>query len=140
MGFMTNITLLNDHFDWVQKNPKKFVRAIAAGMNDGLMSEVHWSETKGDPHWSETKEEREARIHYVTVHAAQHADTPQVIWCDRNATYAVHELPYAIDRGLLSIRSSNPTYAIQHLRQCVRDLRRMADDLEASLDRQESRG
>lgn len=135
MGFMTNITLLNDHFDWVLKNPKKFVWAIQAGMNDGIIGEAYDLQRGRAPY--ESDEEREARIHYVTVHQAKHADEPQVIYCNRNSTFPIHDLPYAIDMGWLQNKYGEPKYAIKHLRSAVSDLRRMADRLEEALDKQE---
>lgn len=133
MGFMTNITILNDHFDWVQKNPKKFVRAIASGMNSGTDREL-WSPSRAD---YRTDEEREASVHYVTVHEAQHANTTQIIYTEANMALPVHMLAWGRAERWVNKwgkGTENARVRIGILRRVVNDLRIHADRLEAELD------
>lgn len=96
---MTNITILNDHFKWIEEHPETFVEAIKLGLIDGIScedDELHYSAT------------RAAASHYVTVHKSHHADTPQVIVSHKNSAYNVHD---EVTNGLCEERLKNMTPA-----------------------------
>lgn len=141
MGFQTNISILNDHLDWIEKNPETFVRAITEQMNYGTKSplkEVHardMARRRGedyyDPNYPEHDAGREARLHYVTVHEARHADKLQIIHTHQNTATPVHELPWAIEKGYLEIHPR----MVDHYREIASDLRGLADELDKALDR-----
>ena len=130
MGYMTNITILNDHFNWIEDNPETFVKAIKYGMNSGtdddLLDDLSYR--------AQTDEERAARLHYVTVHKAQHMDTPQIIFSEANGTYPVHELCWGPKLERYLNRWGNKATRIRILRGVVNKLRRYAGELEAELD------
>lgn len=128
MGFMTNITILNDHFDWVQRNPEKFVSAIQSGMVSGTDEDLWY-----DGRDFRTDDEREASAHYVTVHKAQHADTPQIIYTEANGAFPVHELAFGRAERYVN-KWGNSSVRIGILRKVVNKLRWYADQLEAELD------
>lgn len=139
MGYMTNVTLLNDHWDRVEKNPQMLVDAISEGMHDG--TEGPWHEESvlryGRDYDSEAK--RWARVNYVTVHKSEHADTPQIIYAEANSAWPVHELPWVIGRGQWLESKSNPRTYIRIFRGIVNKLRWYADQLETELDAAEKR-
>lgn len=141
MGSMTNVTILNDHFDWIIRNPDTFVKAIQYGMNSGTDSPIEETfciKEGRSPNWHETDEERAARIHYVTVHKAQHMDTPQIIFTEANGAWPIHELDIAIARGWIE-QKSNPRTYIRILRGIINKLRWYADRVETELDAAERR-
>lgn len=141
MGYMTNITILNDHFDWVRKNPKKFVEAIASGMNSGTESIARATYDHTSPRSPKYSNDREAeaRCHYVTVHKAEHADTPQVIFTHCNAAYQIGDLTWGIYKGYLDQEaerhgSKHVAHLEQHYRGIAEKLHRAAKELENALD------
>lgn len=144
MGFQTNISILNDHFDWIQKHPKEFVKAIQHGMNDGIenpLAEV-WehdrAEARGEatfnPNGRESDEERQARLHYVTVHRARHMDDTQVVLTNSNSAFEINDLAYAVEKGFLDLKS-NPDTWVKMLNSYVGQLRTAARRLEEAVDK-----
>lgn len=143
MGFQTNISILNDHFDWIEKNPKTFVKAIKYGMNDGTESLVgeHFEYERAvrrgeeffNPHGHETPEAREARSHYVTVHQARHADVPQVIYTHQNSAWDVYDFQRGVELNVL-LRKSNPETYVEIGRDIAKELRRQARELDRVLN------
>lgn len=138
MGFMTNISILNDHFDWIDKNPKTFVKAIKYGMNSGTDSYVDAAlaaRQDRPPHWHESPEERQARVHYVTVHRAQHMDVPQVAYAHQNMTFDVYDLARGFELDSPKINKYTPKVA----RDVAKELRRQAKYLDNAVNEYEKR-
>lgn len=133
MGFQTNVTISNDFFDWVEKNPGTFVDAIRSGMNSGTHSYVSMA-IERDPYpplWTEG--ERKVRNHYVTVHQACHADVPQVIYTHQNNAYQIHDLYYGIEKGYLDL-VENTEMHVKIYRRIATELRRQAKALDKALN------
>lgn len=127
---MTNITILNDHWPWIEENPETFMKAIKYGMNSGSDEELQ-------THYHPIEEVEEANRHYVTVHKAEHADIDQVILSGGNSAYPVHELAFGKARQWITRwgpSSNNARVRIGILRSIVRKLRWHADRLEAEVD------
>lgn len=64
MGFMTEVSILNDRFDELERDPARFVSDIRRGMN-----------RDGDPYF----------IGQTTIHPSHHADTAHVYLAARNS-------------------------------------------------------
>jgi hypothetical protein len=143
MGFLTNISISNDFWHTIKKDPEKLVDAIGVWMNHGSNSPV------GEVLDAQRRErevndpleilERRARADWeqrrllpqgVTVHHARHYDEPQVIV---NA-YGMHpvaanELPQAIRLGWLDLNE----YKRKHAENVAKELERLAKEIRQSL-------
>lgn len=128
MGYQTNISISNDFFGWIQKNPKKFVRAIAAGMNHGTESLCRGGRF-GQEH--RTEEEREAARNNVVIHKAEHADTAQVIFTYQNAAYQISDVVWAIYQH--DYLAEHPHMA-QYFEQYAKQIHQQANELENALE------
>lgn len=132
MGFQTNISILNDHFDWIAKNPRKFVEAISESLHDGTDSFV--SRVKTVPRHRQSDSQLDASHHYVTVHRSRHADNPQVIFTHRNMAIDVIDLTHGIEDGFLeSVDPSERAFYTQKGHEIAKELRRIAKQLEAAI-------
>lgn len=148
MGFQTNISILNDHFDWIDKNPETFVKAIRYGMNGGTDSYVtealerDRAERKGeryyDPKGHATEQEREASAHYVTVHPARHADITQVVFTHQNSAYDLWDYTRGFELQAPSI-NRNPEFHTKNAREIAKELRRTATRLTDAVREYEQR-
>ena len=128
MGFQTNISILNDHFDWIEENPREFVAGITIAMNYGNESLTDKVRVKRTIH----PEESAITSHYVTVHKAQHADVQQVTYTHQNSSYDVWDVTRGIQLGYLDT-VSNPEIYVQIYKQIARELRRQAADLSKAI-------
>ncbi|AIM49961.1 hypothetical protein PORCELAIN_84 [Mycobacterium phage Porcelain] len=72
MGYMTNLTILNDGFDQLEKYPDDFVEGIKLNMNQGGTFGVG------------------IYVNNVNVQAAEHADATQLIAVGGNFSTKVH--------------------------------------------------
>lgn len=133
MGFSTNITIQNDFWHEIAKDPQKLVDAITIGMNDGAgggnpISDILDNEYGRD---SQTWRRRyQTAPQGVVVHKAQHNDVPQVIVSTYGShAIAAHELPTAIDRGWLDL---NP-YNEKHAEDIAKELTRLARSIRAGI-------
>jgi hypothetical protein len=97
MGFLTNISISNDFWHEIAKDPQKLVDAISVGMNDGIDGPLF--EVFQGGRWSKRAEYvRRQTPQGVTIHRARHYDDPQVIVNTYGShAIAAHELPYAIN-------------------------------------------
>lgn len=66
MGYMTEISILNDGWHNIKSDPERFIERISQGM--------HWD---GDV--------RDRTLGGVTVHPSHHADDTRVYWAGRNS-------------------------------------------------------
>lgn len=73
MGFMTEIGILNDCWDKIRKDPKKFVKGIDESMDRFA------------------GERRPFVIGQTTVHPSHHADEPRVYLAQHNSFYSLDE-------------------------------------------------
>ena len=127
----THISILNDHFDWIQKNPKKFVRAIASGMNSGtepLRRGGRWGEVNA---WR-SDDEREAVSHYVTVHQAHHMDTPFTLFAQHNSSYDIWDMIAALDKGFLDDKDNREIW-VSEVERTIMGLESSASNLKKAL-------
>lgn len=129
MGFSTNITIQNDFFHEIAKDPQRLVDAIGIGMNSGAGGNTPLSDAldaKRDRGREQWKRQYQDAPQGVTVHKAQHNDVPQVIVSTYGAhAVAAHELPYAIEQGWLDL---NP-YNAKHAEEIAKELTRLARDI-----------
>lgn len=112
MGSLTNVSISNDFWHEISRNPQKLVDAIGIGMNDGTESVLGETlDAMTDQDW------RRRHRHYlkyqvapqgVIVHQAHHYDEPQIIVnpYGRMPLNAV-EIPSAIDFGWLDLNPGN---------------------------------
>ena len=81
MGYMTTITIRNDGFDSIKKNPEEFIKAIEEGMNG--VNKMYLNE-KGEP---DRKSVNDYSVGYhsnpLCVALSHHANIPRL--------YIVHE-------------------------------------------------
>lgn len=80
MGYMTNVSILNDGWDIIKKNPEQFIEAIEKGMSPRASEAVtyHTIQNFSSP---------------VIVSRSMHADIPQLTLSHCNSMLALH-LPY----------------------------------------------
>src|ERR1017187_6798297 len=130
MGMQTHISILNDHFDWIQKNPKKFVSAIASGMNSGTESLSRGG--RWGPDQFRDEDEREAVMHYVTVHQAHHMDTPFTLVAHQNSSYDIWDLITALNNGFLA-EQENPEVWEGIIKGVLTNLKSSTKNLEKAL-------
>jgi hypothetical protein len=139
LGFYTNITISNDFWHDIQKDPKKLVEGINIAMTDGTQSPIN-DALDARPDAPEYRKRESFRLRYqtvpqgVVVHRAQHADTPQVI-VNTYGSYpiAAHELPHAIDYGWLYLNKYNKKHAedvAQELEDTARRIRKAIKEKE----------
>jgi hypothetical protein len=113
MGFLTNVSISNDFWHQIAKDPQKLVDAISIGMNDGTESVL--GETLDAR--SSDLEYRARHRHYlkyqvapqgVIVHHARHYDEPQII-VNAYGRMPVNaaEIPSAIEFGWLDLNEYN---------------------------------
>ena len=135
MGFSTNITIQNDFWHEIYRDPQKLADAILVGMNEGQgdpLAEV--SAAKYGRRFRHDQEElRWARLNYVSVHRAQHNDTSQVIVNTYGShAIAAHELPYAIQQGWLDLNRYNK----EHAEEVAKELTRLARNIRQAIKEQ----
>lgn len=136
MGFSTNITIQNDFFHEVQKDPQKLVDAISVVMSDGDKSDplpAVWADRdsrEDRPRRWDSDEARWARRNYVAIHKTQHNDIPQVIVSIYGShAIAAHEIPYAIESGWLDLGGYNE----KHAEEVAKELTRLARDIRGAV-------
>jgi hypothetical protein len=114
MGFVTNVSISNDFWYEISKDPQKLVDAIGIGMNygiDGPLTDAHDAADGGRwaPRYAYV---RQATPQGLTVHQAQHADTPQIIVNTYGShPIAAHEIVSAIEHGWLDTNDYHETHA-----------------------------
>ena len=81
MGFMTELSILNDQFDQIVKDPKRFVEGIRRAMTASVDYPAHV-------------------IAQTTVHPSHHADDPRVYFAYRNAFLNLGE--YGVEERLMT--------------------------------------
>lgn len=113
MGFLTNVSISNDVWHDIAKDPQRLVDAINIGMNEGILGPVHETldeQGRGYPEY--TEHVRRSIPNGVTVHSAQHYDTAQVIVNPYGSmATAAHEIPHAIYLGWLKGADYRKTHA-----------------------------
>lgn len=111
MGFLTNVSISNDFWHEIAKDPQRLVDAIAIGMNEGIEGPLFASLEGG--RWSRRAEYvRHATPQGVTVHRARHYDEPQVIVNTYGShAIAAHEIALAITHGWLDQNTYNREHA-----------------------------
>jgi hypothetical protein len=111
MGFVTNISISNDFWHEIAKDPQKLVDAISVGMNDGIDGPLFEAFEGG--RWSLRAEyTRRETPQGVIVHKAQHADDPQIIVNTYGShPIAAHEITTAIQNGWLDTNEYNEQHA-----------------------------
>lgn len=139
MGFQTNISILNDTFDCIEKDPEMFVEAIKFGMHNGTESLVtEFYDAQRPKPRTRYEEARWADINYVTVHPTQHADVPQVIYTHQNSAYSVYDFARGVELGVLDLKSNADTYC-KIGREMAKELRRQAKYLDAAIKAYETK-
>jgi hypothetical protein len=131
MGFYTNVSISNDFWHEIAREPKKLVDAISIGMNEGIDGPL-FAALDGGRYSERALYTRRNTPQGVTVHKAQHADTPQIIV---NAygyhSVAAHEIVPAIQNGWLDASTYNEEHAEKvakllhaeaaHIRKAIRN-------------------
>lgn len=141
MGFSTNVTIQNDFFHDIAKDPQALVDAIQIGMNYGtghspLRETLAARQDATDFDRRHEWEMRFLKPQGVTVHKAQHNDVPQVIVNTYGShAIAAHELPYAIQRGWLGLNKYNK----KHAQEVANELGRLARDITKAIKDQEAK-
>lgn len=110
MGFQTIVSISNDFWHEIAKNPDKLVQAISIGMNDGAGEVGPIAEALNARETNDNMRRYAHELRYrtapqgLTVHRSQHYDTAQVVVnaYGYHAT-AAHEIPTAISIGWLDI-------------------------------------
>lgn len=107
MGFLTNISISNDYWHEIKRDPKKLVDAISIGMNDGIEGPINVALGEREDARSYQKDHdwyvRQNTPQGVTVHHARHYDEPQVIVNPYgHQALPANEIPYAIRYGWLN--------------------------------------
>lgn len=111
MGFLTNVSISNDFWHEIAKNPQRLVDAISVGMNDGIDG-PNFAAFDGGRYSRRADYARAVTPQGVTVHKAQHYDTPQIIANPYgNSPIAAHEIVTAIENGWLETNPYNEEYA-----------------------------
>jgi hypothetical protein len=109
MGFQTIVSISNDFWHKIAKDPQKLVDAISVGMNSGAGELGPIAQAFDEaPDAPEYRKADAWRNRYrtapqgVTVHKAEHYDTPQII-CNPYGYHAIaaHEIVTAIENGWL---------------------------------------
>lgn len=133
MGFLTNISISNDFWHTIAADPDKLVGAISIGMNygtDGPLSTTFYERDEREGKDSYRYHVQRATPQGVTVHKAQHYDTPQVITnVYGSRAQAAHEMPYAIRQGWLE---GNP-YRREEAEKTVQLLEELAANIRKAL-------
>src|SRR5688572_16069897 len=111
MGFYTNVSISNDFWHNIAKDPDALVAAISTGMNygiDGPLSEA----LAGGRYSARNRHVSAETPQGVIVHRAQHADTPQIIVNTYGShPIAAHEITSAIESGWLEQNKYNEQHA-----------------------------
>lgn len=111
MGFLTNVSISNDFWHDIAKDPQKLVDAISIGMNDGIDGPM-FEAFDGGRYSKRAEYTRSQTPQGVIVHKAQHYDTPQIIANPYGSMpIAAHEIVTAIDNGWLETNKYNEEYA-----------------------------
>lgn len=84
MGFMTEVSILNDSWHELRKNPQQLVDAIAAGMDKRVASD------------HAARGEYIVHVNAVTVQPSHHADEPRLYIAWRNSFVSLDK--YNIER------------------------------------------
>lgn len=136
MGFYTNITISNDFWHTIAKDPQALVEYIGWAMNYGTNSprDEAFSERPAADDYS--RQHRHEVLYGgpqgVIVHKAQHADVPQVIVNTYGSrAIAAHELPMAIRSGWLK----GHAYRVEHAQAIAKELASLARDIRNELKR-----
>lgn len=136
MGFSTNVTISNDFWHDIAKDPQKLVDAIQEGMSEGAGGESPISDTLDAQDGSEWRRRYANERRYyvapqgVVVHKAQHNDTAQVIVNTYGSrAIAAHEIPSAIAHGWLDL----DTYNEQHAEEIAKELHRLAASIRKTV-------
>lgn len=137
MGFLTNVSINNDFWHIIERDPQGLVDAIRTGMNYGLEGPMAVVFHERD---MEDGDEIRLRNYFldrreipqgVTVHKAQHYDFPQVIVNPRGShAVAAHEIPSAIYEGWLK----GGAYRRELAMNTVKELRDLADRIEREIE------
>lgn len=85
MGFMTEISVLNDQWDEIKKDPKRFVDEINVLMN----GESQYGLADGERTYLGDKAKGTTRGQ-ATVYKSHHADTPRVYIAWRNSFVSIN--------------------------------------------------
>jgi hypothetical protein len=131
MGFLTNVSISNDFWHEIARNPQKLVDAITIGMNDGTESVL------GETLDAHTDQHYRRRHRYylkygvapqgVIVHHARHYDEPQIIVNPYGRMpLNANEIPSAIEFGWLDLNEHNAKTAhavATELEECAERIR-----------------
>jgi hypothetical protein len=134
MGFLTNISISNDFWHEIARDPQKLVDAISIGMSDG--TETVLGETLDAYSDQEYRRQHRHNLRYrvapqgVIVHHARHYDEPQIIvnTYGRMPVNAA-EIPSAIDFGWLDLSERNAEAAEAVARELEDTARRIRTKL-----------
>lgn len=119
MGFLTNVSISNDFWHEIAKDPDRLIEAISIGMNDGVEGPLAqtWAAkdqragckySRSTHNWHVSQRIPQG----VTVHKAQHYDTPQIIVNTYGShAIAAHEIVPAIQDGWLDLNKYNEEHA-----------------------------
>lgn len=135
MGFLTNISISNDFWHDIQKDPKRLVDAITVVMNDGTNSPVHQAiVNKYGGYKAHEAEVRRLTPQGVTIHRARHYDDPQVIVNPYGSEPVdAAEIPHAISLGWLDIATHKRRVAEEaadELERTAKEIRKALKDAE----------
>jgi hypothetical protein len=137
MGFSTNVTISNDFWHDIKKDPERLVEYIGRAMNDGTNSPLR--EAIDVRHPSPGRDRYNYELRYggpqgVVVHQARHNDEAQVIVNTYGSrAVAANEIPHAIDLGWLKLNEYNRTHAesvLKELEYLTRRLKKALKDAE----------
>lgn len=137
MGFLTNVSISNDYWHNIAKDPQKLVDAISVMMNDGMDSPLGdaLDAQEGRASMRRYKAEQRREVPQgVIVHHARHYDDPQII-VNTYGTRAIaaHEIAYAIPHGWLALNRYNRQHAedvaktLEDEARAIREALRKAD-------------
>lgn len=115
MGFLTNVSISNDYWHAIAKNPEKLVDGIGWAMNYGINSPIRDTLDAMDDNEGRRIhrfEMRQAVPYGVVVHHARHYDEPQII-VNTYGSRAIpaHEIASAIRYGWLDLSKYNREHA-----------------------------
>lgn len=111
MGFYTNVTISNDFWHDIAKDPQKLVDAISVGMSYGIDDPIF--EAMDGGRWGERAAHVRSELPQgVIVHQARHADDPQIIVNTYGSrAVAANEIVTAIENGWLDQNKYNEQHA-----------------------------
>lgn len=100
MGFMTEVSILNDRFDEIERDPVRFVADIRRGMNHDDYHRYYIGQT--------------------TIHPSHHADTAHVYLSSRNSFTELYP-PSSADAQELSWRMEKLKEVRRYLALCTKE-------------------